>query len=688
MANKNSNLHQAKSAKNDEFYTQLTDIEKEMMYYKDFFKGKIVLCNCNDMVHTNFAKYFSLNFEHLGLKKLICTAYKIDGVHGKVCIYEGDKNGNLVPDIEEWEQHMLNGDGSFDSGECIELLKKCDVVVTNPPFSCYSDDTEVMTNKGWKLFKDVNIEKDLILSLNPNTKEMEYVKAVDYYCNRYDGVMYNFKSRNVDLFVTPNHRMYAVDSNNKVLYDKENKLIMASDVKKTHLLPRDGFSFKGIRQNYFILPQTTQKEQYSRKEITIPEKSIPMGDWLEFFGFYLADGCFRDHINSKNGNRDYTISVKQHRKNEEYVLNLFERIGFKANISIDGDKANYWVHSKQLWTYLKQFGRSYEKYIPNDFLKLDKEYLERLLKGYSNGDSYQNEKEIHYSSVSKKLILNIQEILLKIYGHLFQIREVKSKYKGEPYIYFMISRTKNIIHSFNTKYGVPQKKEYHSNVYCLQLEKNHIMLVKRNGIVSWCGNCFRSFAKTLFDYDKKFLIMSNNNAITYKEFFPFFKEKKVWLGRTLFTGKMPYFKVSDDYPMDNERFIKKEDGLYKQVNAICWFTNIPNDSNRESLCMFKKYTPEEYPQYDNYNAIECGRMENLPYNYNGIIGIPITGLKYLWSDGTIHTEDNNGEPTQFEIVGIMSGAKGEPFTNGNDNRPKFYVNNKGVYARILIKRIV
>lgn len=137
MASKNSNLHSAKSAKNDEFYTQLTDIEKEMMYYKDFFKGKVVLCNCNDMVHTNFAKYFSLNFEHLGLKKLICTAYKIDGIHGKVCIYEGDKNGNLVPDIEEWEQHLLNGDGSFDSEECIEFLKECDVVVTNPPFSLF-----------------------------------------------------------------------------------------------------------------------------------------------------------------------------------------------------------------------------------------------------------------------------------------------------------------------------------------------------------------------------------------------------------------------------------------------------------------------------------------------------------------------------------------------------------------------
>lgn len=139
MAKNNSNLHGAKKAKNDEFYTQLTDIEKELAHYKDHFKGKVVLCNCNDALHSNFAKYFSLNFEFLGLKKLICTAYKVDGEHGIVCIYEGDKNGNKVPDIEEWECHTLNGDGGFASDECIEFLKEADIVVTNPPFSLFRE---------------------------------------------------------------------------------------------------------------------------------------------------------------------------------------------------------------------------------------------------------------------------------------------------------------------------------------------------------------------------------------------------------------------------------------------------------------------------------------------------------------------------------------------------------------------
>ena len=97
---KNSNLHAAKVAKNDEFYTMLTDIEKEMAHYKDFFRGKTVYCNCDDARESNFFKYFSKNFEFLGLKKLITTGYKPEG-KGVVLIYEGDKNG--VPLSREFE---------------------------------------------------------------------------------------------------------------------------------------------------------------------------------------------------------------------------------------------------------------------------------------------------------------------------------------------------------------------------------------------------------------------------------------------------------------------------------------------------------------------------------------------------------------------------------------------------------
>lgn len=136
---KNNNLHTAKATKNDEFYTHLEDIENELKYYKDYFKGKVVYCNCDGFLNkekSNFFMYFSLNYEFLGLKGLICTKYNPNG-KGKKYEYYGDLNGNNYPDEEEVFTSELEGDGDFRSEECIELLKKCDIVCTNPPFSLF-----------------------------------------------------------------------------------------------------------------------------------------------------------------------------------------------------------------------------------------------------------------------------------------------------------------------------------------------------------------------------------------------------------------------------------------------------------------------------------------------------------------------------------------------------------------------
>lgn len=144
----NRNLHSANKAKQDEFYTQLSDIENELKHYKKHFKGKTVLCNCDDPRVSNFFHYFAYNFEHLGLKRLITTCYKnqerdlFSQNNSERAIwleYFGDRNGNRVPDPEEIGIHYFNGDGDFRSAECIELLKEADIVVTNPPFSLFAD---------------------------------------------------------------------------------------------------------------------------------------------------------------------------------------------------------------------------------------------------------------------------------------------------------------------------------------------------------------------------------------------------------------------------------------------------------------------------------------------------------------------------------------------------------------------
>lgn len=144
----NSALTAAKAAKKDEFYTQLTDIEKELAHYKEHFRGKTVLCNCDDPRVSNFFKYFTLNFEYLGLKRVIATCYKSQSVdlfsthdceQAVYQIYDGDRDGNNMPDESEIAVKPLKGDGDFRSEECIELLKQADIVVTNPPFSLFRE---------------------------------------------------------------------------------------------------------------------------------------------------------------------------------------------------------------------------------------------------------------------------------------------------------------------------------------------------------------------------------------------------------------------------------------------------------------------------------------------------------------------------------------------------------------------
>lgn len=130
----NANLHKAKAAKNDEFYTQLTDVSKEMIHYKEHFKDKIVLCNCDDPRGSAFWEYFHLNFAALGLKKLISTHYDKNEPTYKMEYTGGDDN-----DIEVGIKTPLEDNGDFRNQECLDLLDEADIVVTNPPFSLFRE---------------------------------------------------------------------------------------------------------------------------------------------------------------------------------------------------------------------------------------------------------------------------------------------------------------------------------------------------------------------------------------------------------------------------------------------------------------------------------------------------------------------------------------------------------------------
>lgn len=144
----NENLHRAKQRKNDEFYTQLADIENELRHYAGHFAGKTVYCNCDDPRISNFFHYFSHKFERLGLKGLIAACYRNqerdlfsrnDSERAVWLEYNGNTTGGRVPDVEDIGVHKFEGDGDFRNEECVELLQRADVVVTNPPFSLFRE---------------------------------------------------------------------------------------------------------------------------------------------------------------------------------------------------------------------------------------------------------------------------------------------------------------------------------------------------------------------------------------------------------------------------------------------------------------------------------------------------------------------------------------------------------------------
>ncbi|MBQ4315599.1 MAG: adenine-specific methyltransferase EcoRI family protein [Lentisphaeria bacterium] len=178
---------------------------------------------------------------------------------------------------------------------------------------------------------------------------------------------------------------------------------------------------------------------------------------------------------------------------------------------------------------------------------------------------------------------------------------------------------------------------------------------------------FREYVAQLVQYDKKFLIIGNVNAITYKELFPLIKDNRLWLGASIHSGDRE-FAVPDSYPLNAAGFRIDEKGRkYIRVKGVRWFTNLDYPQRHEELVLYKRYTPEEYPKYDNYDAINVDKTSDIPYDYDGVMGVPITFIdKY--------------SPEQFIIIGLDRYVKDNPHYGH-----RFTINGKETYARILIR---
>ena len=175
---------------------------------------------------------------------------------------------------------------------------------------------------------------------------------------------------------------------------------------------------------------------------------------------------------------------------------------------------------------------------------------------------------------------------------------------------------------------------------------------------------FREFVDWIFTAKKQFLIIGNNNAITYKEIFPLIKDNQMWVGYT--ANKTCIFRVGEGYAFDDRITKQINDGnYYGKVPAITWFTNLPNTKRNEEMVLTASYytNPDAYPHYDNYDGINVNRLTQIPKDYEGAMGVPITIIDYY-------------NPEQFEIIKFRKGD------DGKDLR----INGKELYTRILIRR--
>ena len=190
---------------------------------------------------------------------------------------------------------------------------------------------------------------------------------------------------------------------------------------------------------------------------------------------------------------------------------------------------------------------------------------------------------------------------------------------------------------------------------------------------------FREYVAQLMEYEKKFLIIGNTNAITYKEIWPYIQRDELWIGASTFNVGM-YFEVPEGFEYGaSYKFPREMDGkAVCRVSNICWYTNLDNPRRHEDIILFRHYegNEEQYPKYDNYDAIEVNKVANIPVDYEGYMGVPITFL-------------GKHNPDQFEIAGTSDNGLVPDFMklshHQRHNEP--YVAGKKRYKRIFIKRV-
>ena len=368
---------------------------------------------------------------------------------------------------------------------------------------CYSADTEVLTEKGWKYFYDLN-ERDKVCTINPETDKIEYQKPLRYIAKDYDGKMLHFSQRSLDMMVTPDHKLLVEQYAPHMEDNYYKKFVLAKNFNSNNnFIPKQG-NWEAENKEYFILPPLKTEvyqfygDNYVEKMLEVPK--IKMSTWLAFFGFWIAEGSAYERkrkMENRSNYSEYIITITQNENhNVTELKKVLAELPFEYHISrsrrVNGpDKLNFRINNKQLYNYLKKFGHAGDKYIPEKIKALDKSQLEILFNWMMKGDGYIGNGNYEYYTKSKKLADDVQEIMTKL-GYCANIY---IKTKGE-FQWYVISRIATKMHKIASKNI--NEIEYSGKVYCVEVP-NQTLLVRRNGKSVWGGNCAGAQAFSNFD---------------------------------------------------------------------------------------------------------------------------------------------------------------------------------------------
>jgi intein/homing endonuclease len=356
---------------------------------------------------------------------------------------------------------------------------------------CYSDDSEVLTNHGWKLFKDVEAD-DLILSLNPQTRNVEWVKHVAQQCYDYNGEMVYFHNRSLDCLVTPEHRMVYLSK-----HDGEIKYCMADEFTQSK-----GAFYRGCLYS----AQNVDK-------IQIGDLYLDADLFFEFMGYWLADG---------SATRKSFVSIAQLAtdKNIENIRGCVAGMGFKVHDS----KNNVCFNSKAMKEYLSQFGHAADKFVPNIIKQASCRQIRIFLNAFVSCDGHvrtphpfignrgglcmsARDERVYYTS-SKQLAADLGELILKV-GHRpsYSINSTKgtvTHFRNGDYAANYDSYSVRETYAPTATVFTKERVNYVGKVYDLTLERNHIMYIRRNGKCFWGSNC-RCYAIPIIKTDAEYL---------------------------------------------------------------------------------------------------------------------------------------------------------------------------------------